>query len=174
MAVFDAVEKERREENILWLFDLALWLKAMNGVLEVLGAFLVLAVPPALVLKVAAFLTGGELAQDPDDLIAAFIQSAAHSFAIHTHYLLALYLFVHGAAKILLVMGIFAGKRIAYSLFMLALVVFGSYEAYRGFVRHELLLSMLAAFDFMLLVLTAYEFRRRYPSPAAGDDHADR
>jgi uncharacterized membrane protein len=155
--------KIERERDILWFFDLALLLKAVNGGLEMLGAALILFVPPSLVLKVVAFLTGGELAQDVDDPIATALQSAAQTFTVHTHYLLAAYLALHGVIKVLLVMGIFAGKKIAYPLFMIALVLFGSYEAYRGFMRQELLLQVIAVFDFSLLVLTAYEYRRRYP-----------
>lgn len=156
----DTVE---REKDILWFFDLALLLKVVNGGLEILAAFLVLIVPPSLVLKIIQFATSGEIAQDPDDPVATAIRSAAHAFTVHTHYLLALYLVLHGAIKVMLVIGIFAGKRIAYPLFMIALVVFGAYEAYRGFVRQEVLLQVLAIFDFALLMLTAYEYRRRYP-----------
>ena len=155
--------KEEREKDILWLFNLGLLLKAVNGVLEVLVAFLIFIVPPSLVLRIVEFVTGGELAQDPDDPIISAIRDAAQSFAVHTHYFLALYLVLHGAVKVLLVIGIFKGKKIAYPLLMIALAIFGSYEAYRGFMRQEFLLQILAIFDFSLLVLTAYEYRRRYP-----------
>lgn len=156
-------EKIEREKDIFWFFDLALLLKAVNGGLEMLGAALILAVPPALVIKIAEFLTSGEIGQDADDPIATGLLSAAQAFAVQKHYLLALYLALHGVVKVLLVIGIFAGKKIAYPLFMIALVLFGSYEAYRGFMRQELLLQVIAVFDFSLLVLTAYEYRRRYP-----------
>ncbi|HQT83037.1 MAG TPA: hypothetical protein PLW99_02725, partial [Candidatus Paceibacterota bacterium] len=56
---------EKREKDLLWFFDLALLFKAVDGVLEFLGAILILAVPPSLVLRIAEFLTVGELAQDP-------------------------------------------------------------------------------------------------------------
>ena len=47
---------------------------------------------------------------------------------------------------------------------MIALALFGTYEAYRGFVLQELLLQALAVFDLSLLLLTSYEYRRRYPT----------
>ncbi len=161
---------EEREKDLMWFFDLALLLKAVNGGLEILGAILILAVPPSLVLRIAAFLTGGELTQDPDDPIATAIQSAAHVLTVNAHYFVALYLVLHGAIKLLLVIGIFAKKRIAYPLFIGALAIFGTYEAYRGFVRHEILLQVLAVFDFTLLILTAYEYRRRYPARSSSRD----
>ncbi len=154
------------ERDILWLFDFALIAKMLNGALETLAALLVLFVPPAFVIKVVEWATSGELAQDPTDPIATLIRSTAHTFTIHTHYLLALYLALHGVVKVALVIGIFAKKRIAYPLFMLALALFGAYELYRGLLLNELLLQALGAFDFALLLLTAYEYRQRYPLPA--------
>lgn len=154
--------KAEREKDILWFFDLALLLKAANGALEILSAVLILLVPPSLVIKIAEFATSGEVTQDSSDFIATVIRDSAQAFAVHTHYLLALYLMFHGAVKVFLVIGIFAGKRIAYPLFMIALALFGAYEAYRGFVRGDLLLQALAIFDFSVLILTSYEYRRRY------------
>ena len=155
-------KEEKVERDILWLFDLALILKIINGALEVLTALLVLFVSPHLVLKLTEFATSGELTLDPHDPIATAIRSAAYAFTTRTHYLLALYLALHGIVKVLLVIGIFAKKKIAYPLFMIALALFGAYEAYRGLVLHELLLQALAVFDFSLLLLTSYEYRRRY------------
>jgi uncharacterized membrane protein len=152
-----------REKDLLWLFDFALIVKVINGALEMLVALLILFVPPALVLKLAEYATNGELAQDSGDPVALFIQTTAHSYAIHTHYLLAVYLAAHGLIKVLLVIGIFMQKKIAYPLFMIALAFFGSYEAYRGFLRGEILLQIFAILDIALLILTAYEYRRRYP-----------
>lgn len=162
--------KVEREKDILWFFDLALLLKAVNGALEMLAAFLILIVSPKFILKIVEFVTSGELAQDPNDFVTTTIRDAAHTFAIHTHYLLALYLALHGAIKVLLVIGIFRGKRIAYPLFMLALILFGAYEAYRGLVRGELLLQALAIFDFSVFLITSYEYRRRYPTPLSSRD----
>lgn len=155
-------KEEKVEKNILWLFDLALILKIINGALEVLVALLVLFVPPSLVLKLAEFATSRELAQDIDDPIATALQNSAAAFAVHSHYFLALYLVLHGGIKVLLVLGIFAKKRIAYPLFMISLAIFGAYEAYRGFILDELLLKAIAVFDLALLLLTSHEYRRRY------------
>lgn len=155
-------DEAKREKDLLWLFDFALIVKVINGALETLAALLVLFVPPSLVIRLAEFATSGELAQDPDDPMATLIRDTAHAFTIHTHYLLAAYLALHGIVKIGLVIGIFAKKRIAYPLFMAALALFGAYEAYRGILLNQMLLLALAGFDLALLLLTAYEYRRKY------------
>lgn len=161
MELFPATQKER-EKDLLWLFDLALWVKVINGALEMVAALLILFVPANLVLTLAEFATSGEVSQDANDYVASSLVTMAQTYAVHTHYLLALYLVLHGGIKIALVMGIFMKKKIAYPLFMLALVLFGSYEAYRGFVRGEILLQIIAVLDLLLLLLTAHEYRRRY------------
>ena len=162
-----SVHDEEREQDLLWLFDLALIAKILNGALEIIAALLILYVPASFVIRLAEFATAGELAQDPGDPIAVGIRNAAQTFTVHTHYLLALYLAFHGVIKVALVIGIFAKKKIAYPLFMIALAIFGTYEAYRGFALHELLLQALAVFDLSLLVLTSYEYRRRYATHPA-------
>lgn len=171
-------DKKIIERDLLWLFDGALVLKAIHGVLEVLAAIFVLVISPAFVVRVAEFVTGGELAQEPNDFIATAILNAAQTFAVSPHFFIALYLIIHGVIKTMLVIGIFARKRIAYPLFMLALAFFGAYELYRGFTRQESLLYALALFDFALLALTAHEYRLRYPdhssSPDTRADYADR
>ena len=168
---YPAVDLQKKEDKIerdlVWIFDAALIIKILNGALEVLAALFIFFVPPTFVIKLAQFVTGGELTQDASDIVETTIQNAAHAFAVNTHYLIASYLALHGIVKIVLVAGIFAKKRIAYPLFMVALGIFGAYEAYRGFFLHERLLLILAIFDLSLLVLTSYEYRRRYPAPAA-------
>ena len=159
-------KEARTERDLLWLFDLALILKAFDGALEVLGGIAVLVVSPAIIVKIAEFVTAGELATDPNDVVATGIRDLARSFAVHPHYFLSSYLILHGLVKVLLVAGIFMKKKIAYPLFMAALIVFSSYEAYRGLTQSSLLLIALAAFDLILFVLTMYEYRRRYPRAA--------
>ena len=157
---------EQRERDILWLFDIGLILKAVDGALEVVAALFIAFVPPVLVVDLVNFATAGELTEARDDVVARFLHGLAQSFAVSNHFLIALYLSVHGAIKVALVAGIFRGYRSAYPLFIAALAVFGTYELYLGVLRHEMLLGVLGALDFLLLVLTAYEYRRRYPRSA--------
>lgn len=154
--------KNKIERDILWLFDIGLVLKAVNGVIEIVSAFVVAFISPALVLRLVDFATAGELTEDRADLISQFLRSIANAFSVSNHFLIALYLLVHGLIKVALVVGIFSGKRIAYPLFMVALAFFGSYEIYLGIIRHSFLLETLGFFDSMLIILTWYEYRRRY------------
>ncbi len=160
-------ERKQDERDILWLFDLGLILKAINGAIEVVAALVVAFIPRTLVVQLVNFVTAGELTEDRSDIVSQALRTVGHYFAVSNGFIVAAYLFLHGIIKVALVLGIFAGKRLAYPLFMLALGVFGAYEAYLGIMRNELLLGLLGAFDFVLLLLTFYEFRKRYPDQLA-------
>jgi uncharacterized membrane protein len=127
---------------------------------EAIAGLMVAFIPKSLVLAVANVVTEGELSNDPDDPVASTIRDAAHSFSIHSHVLLSLYLFLHGIVKLVLVSMIFMHKKGAYPLFMVALILFSSYEAFRGVVRTDYLLIAFSIFDFSLFLITAYQYRK--------------
>ena len=154
-----------QERELLTIFDFALFWKIFGGLVDVVASALILVVPPHLVLRIAEIATQGELANDPDDLVGTLIRSSAHTFVVQGHLLLSLFLFIHGAVKAVLATFVFLGHRWAYPAFMAALVIFASYEAYRGIVRHDFLLGTFALFDIALFVITAYEYRRLLNSP---------
>lgn len=157
---FLRLTKRQRENELLTLFDLGLIVKVLGGLLEIAGSIAVMLVPGTFVVKVAEFVTQGELANDAGDPVATALVNAAQSFSVHSHTLVSLYLFLHGIVKVVLVTAIFAGKKSAYPLFMVALVFFSGYEFYRGLVRHEYLLVAFAVFDAVLFFITAHEYRR--------------
>ncbi|HUQ30051.1 MAG TPA: DUF2127 domain-containing protein [Candidatus Paceibacterota bacterium] len=156
-----------REEKILTFFDTGLRLKAVGSSLELIAGCATAFLPSSLVVNVAALVTQNELTSDPNDTVATSIQEAAQLFSLSNHVLIGLYLVLRGIIKLALIYGIFKGKRVAYLFFMASLFIFGGYEAYRGLLRGETLLLALAAFDFLMLILTAHEYRRPHlPTPA--------
>ena len=144
------------------LFDIALVIKGIDGVIEVLAGALIAFIAPAAITGWFARIAGDELTREPNGLTAHAVHTLAQALAASGHWLIALYLVLHGLIKVLLVIGIFTGKRIAYPLFMAALVIFGIYEIYRGIARHEVFLQALAVLDFAILLLTVHEYRTRY------------
>lgn len=154
-----------QERELLTIFDFALFWKIFGGLTDVIASIVILVVPPHLVLKVAEIATQGELASDPNDLIGNLIRNGAHAFVLQGHLLLAMFLFIHGAVKAVLATFVFLGHRWAYPAFMTVLVIFASYEAYRGIVRHDFLLGTFALFDLTLFAITTYEYRRLLNSP---------
>jgi uncharacterized membrane protein len=155
-------EKEiAREREIRSLYDLGLLLKAVSSAFEIIGGVLVLFVSRSLVLHIGDLVTQGELAHDPNDFIATTIRDAAQAFAVHAHYVLAAYLLLRGVIKLGLIVLILRRVQVAYPLFIIALGLFGSYEAYRAVLTSNALLGSVALFDTMLILLTAYEYKRK-------------
>lgn len=152
----------KREIEIRRIFDIALVVKGIDGVIEILGALFIALVRPAAITNWLSRLTSEELVREPSGLTAHAVHALSHSLSAGGHWLIAIYLVLHGLVKVLLVIGIFSGKRIAYPLFMASLVVFGTYEMYRGTARHEIYLQVLAVLDFAILILTVHEYRMRY------------
>lgn len=153
--------EKRFERDILWLFDAGLLVKAIHGALEILGAALILAIPPTLVMRLATIVTAGELSEDPGDIVAGFIQSSAKTISVSNHVVIAFYLILHGLLRVLLVVWVHAGKKIAYLFFALALAVFSGYEFFLSAVRQSGMLFALGSFDLLLMLLTLYEYHHR-------------
>jgi uncharacterized membrane protein len=78
-------------------------------------------------------LTAPELAEDPTDRVATFLQRMVHELAAHTKLFVSGYLIVHGVIKVLLVAGLL-GRRVwsySVSLWTIAMRV-----VYRKIVRN--------------------------------------
>lgn len=153
--------KQREERNIRDLYDAGLYLKAAESAFELFSGIAVLFVSRMAVVRVVGVATAHELAHDPDDFVANFLRHEAHAFAVAPHYFLAAYLILRGVVKLGLIALILRGVRIAYPLFIIALGLFGSYEAYRSILTTNYLLGGVALFDTALIFLTAYEYKKR-------------
>jgi uncharacterized membrane protein len=152
---------EKRELRIRSIYDLGLALKALASAVEILSGIAVLFVSRNLVAHIADIATAGELAEDPHDFVANFLRDTAHTFALHAHYALAAYLLLRGLVKIVLIILILRGVKAAYPLFIIALAFFGWYEAYKAVLDVNYWLGAVAVFDTGLILLTAYEYKRR-------------
>jgi uncharacterized membrane protein len=150
-------------------FKIALWLKAADGFLEIVGGLLLLFISPADIQHLARFLTAHELSQDPHDAIARYILHTASHLSRGTTLFGAVYLLSHGVAKIVLVVLVLRGKLWAYPWLMGLLGVFIGYQLYRlAFIHFSVGLALLTAFDAFLVWLTWREYRAKRAQRLAG------
>src|ERR1051326_1778168 len=110
-------------------FRISVALKGLDGLLEVLGGVLLLFVSPAAINHVVRALTAHELAQDPSDFFARHLLSATNQLSPHTTLYGAVYLLVHGAAKVVLVVLVLRDKLWAYP-WMIALLLVTLFDAF--------------------------------------------
>jgi len=142
-------------------FDIAIILKGLDGLLEIVGGFLFLLVTPAGLIRIVRILTQHELAEDPHDLIATALVKAACGFSIGTKYFASVYLVSHGAIKLFLVTMLLLKKLWSYPLAMAFLFLFIVYQMYRYTNTHSIWLIWLSIFDLAVVLLTWLEFEKR-------------
>lgn len=143
-------------------FRIGLVLKGLDGILEVIGGALLLFLSPQAIQHVVRALTAHELSEDPHDVIARYVlHSTSHLNTSITIYG-AVYLLIHGVAKIVLVALVLRGKLWAYPWLIGLLLAFIGYQLYQIIaVRFSAGLTALTIFDAALVWLTWREYRSR-------------
>ncbi len=149
-----------QEKRIYRFFEISIFLKGVNAVLEIIGGLLVLVISPEFVQNVAAYFTAEELGQDPHDFIATHMLQWANVYASGSHQLFAaLQLLSHGIVKLVLVIGLLRNKLWAYPA---ALIVFGLFVVYQIYLytfNHSLAIAALTLFDLVVMYFVYREWR---------------
>ncbi len=153
------------------LFDGAVILKGLNGLLEIVGGILLFLVRPETLNRGAEWLTQGELSRDPHDYIATHILHSARALTGHSLLYAALYLLSHGLIKVVLVWGLLKHRLWAYPASIGFLIIFIVYQSYQyGFSRSTGLL-LLTIFDAFVLWLIWREYQRLRSSQIKATDN---
>jgi uncharacterized membrane protein len=139
------------------LFQVSVWLKGLDALLEVIGGVALLAVTPAFILRAVAFLTQDELAEDPRDLVANTSLEIARQLSVGTEHFVAFYLLTHGIVKLVLVVALLRRIRLAYPMAMVVFGAFIAYQLYRFSLSHSLGLVALSLFDFGVICVVWLE-----------------
>ncbi len=160
------------KRSILHLgFEIAILLKAINAVLEMLAGVLLWFVKPETMDRWVQILTENELAEDPEDLIANLLLRAGERYTAEAHQFGVAYLVVHGLMKAVIVLLLWRKKLWAYPVSAGVLVVFISFQVFRWTTTHAVFLLALSVFDAILVWLIVVEYRRlkggRSTTPAA-------
>lgn len=156
-----------------WLdraFVAGIVLKGLDGVLELLGGGLLLAITPSTIDRVSRALTQHELSEDPHDLIATHLLHAAGKLTTGSLRFGAVYLLLHGVVKVVLVAAVLRNKLWAYPWMIAFLLVFIAYQLYRLTFAPSAGLVGLTIFDALVVGLTVREYRKQRalaPRPAA-------
>ncbi len=152
-----AQEETQREKTIHRVFVWGIWLKAFDGVVEILGGVALLF--NGALARVAHTLILNELVEDPHDLIATHLQHALPALLAQSGWFASLYLFTHGAIKLFLVQGLLRDKLWAYPTAIVVFFAFIAYQLYRYSYTHSVFLLILTVFDLVVIWLTWHEYR---------------
>jgi uncharacterized membrane protein len=142
-------------------FAVGIILKGLDGVLEVVGGFLLLVVSPATIDQVSRAITQHELSEDPHDFLATHLLHAAGSLTGSSLQFGAAYLLLHGVVKIVLVAALLKDKIWAYPWMLAFLLVFIVYQIYRMTFAFSIGLLGLTIFDVVVVWLTYREYGKQ-------------
>lgn len=161
MAEKEIKPNRRKEDATDKTFKTALYLKALDGLLETLGGILLLIINPDQINHIARWLTQGELSENSHDYIANHILKTAHSLTGASLAFGAAYLLSHGIVKIFLVIEVLRNHLWAYLALIVVTGLFVIYQIYRlAVVKFSVSLFLLTLFDLLIIYLTQKEYRR--------------
>lgn len=164
-------ESEQPKRDLLdKTFNVALVLKGLDGLFELVGGILLLIVSPDTINHLAQSLTQHELSQDPHDFWAHHLLHLTGNLH-NTQTFGALYLLTHGVVKLVIVVGLFRRAHWAYYVAFVFLGAFVVYQIYRLSYDPSVGLALLTVFDLFIIWLTWREFLRMrrarlQPAPA--------
>jgi uncharacterized membrane protein len=141
------------------LFEIAIWLKGLNGLAElVAGSILVVLGPKALEQFVLA-VSSRELSEDPDDLFANLARRLVSELGHDGETFAAVYLLLHGIIKVVLAICLLRGKTWAFPVASAFFATFIAYMGYRLALHWSWVLFALVLIDLLTLALVLREWR---------------
>lgn len=148
-----------------WTFEIALILKGLDGVLEIVGGALLLLLSKETLNGWLRAATQHELSEDPHDFVYTHLLESGHHLLATSQTYAALYLLSHGVVKVVLVAAVLRDKLWAYPWMMGFLGAFIVYQGYLLSLGPSIGLAALTVFDIFILWLTYREYGRRRASP---------
>ena len=152
-------KRRDRDRIVSGAFDIGVILKGLDGLLEIAGGLLLLAIPLTTIRHLLIWVTGKELSEDPKDFVATHLVHLAETLSVRGYRLTIAYLLVHGGVKLFLVVMLLRRRLWAYPVAIVVFVLFGVYQVYQYTFSHSLLLAALTVLDVAVIVLTVWEYR---------------
>ena len=146
------------------LFQVAVVVKGIDGVLELVGGVLLLLVGPAALHHLGVLLARHELEDEPDDWVVMALRHLAESFSVETRHFASAYLIGHGVLKIFLAVTLLRERLWAFPTALSVLAIFVAYQLHRFARTHSIDLLALTIVDIVVMALIWREYRSRLES----------
>jgi uncharacterized membrane protein len=141
------------------LFRIAMAVKGIDGAIELVGGVLLLLVSQTEVQKVITVVVTHDLLGPPDGSLSRHFVAGTAEFASGDRTFAVLYLLLHGAIKVALVIALLRHWLPAYPVAVVVLGAFVVYEIYRATQTGSVLLPLLAVLDILVIALVIREYR---------------
>lgn len=146
------------ETDIRRVYQVRLWLKGAHSLVKGLGGLALAFLSHDLILRIVSTLTSAELLEDPRDLVANAVRTAADGFTIDSQSFMAWYLFSHGLIKLVIVAAVLANWLWAYPAFIAAMIGFILHQLYRMSFDVTFVLVAITVLDLVVLFLAWHEY----------------
>lgn len=153
------METLRERRAIRLYFDVSVILKGLVSFLEVVAGVVALFVPVSVLTDFLLNLAGGELVEQPGDLLAQTVVHAAQQLSLTSGTFIAVYLLSRGLIKLLLVVALLRNQLWAYPVSLVVLGAFVAYQAYQFGIGHSLFIVLLTIFDLIVMYFIWREWR---------------
>jgi uncharacterized membrane protein len=147
--------------NFHRIFSISVFIKGLDGLLEIVAGFLLLFVSHAYITRAVVALTAPELSEDPDDIIANFLRHSIYHFSENAQHYASLYLIVNGVLKVFLMASLLREKLWAFRPVIFILSIFVLYQLYRFYHVPSIGLLIFALFDVLIIFIVLVEYRQR-------------
>ncbi|WP_460518136.1 DUF2127 domain-containing protein [Humibacter antri] len=141
------------------MFLIGVLLKALDGLVELAAGIPALFITKVQLVALAHALTSGELTEDPHDLIANLVLREAGRLGAGALLLGGIYLVIHGAVKVAIVVALLLGSRRVYPWAIGALAVLLIIQIVDLIAKLSVGVLFLSALDLFIIWLTAREWR---------------
>jgi uncharacterized membrane protein len=142
-------------------FEMGIFLKGIDGLLECIGGVLIWFVTPALLFRVFRTLYGHEIFRVAGEQVGFHLQAESEKFASGSKIFPSLFLVSHGITKILLVAAIWMNRLWAYPLMIFVFSAFAVYQVYRLAHTHSVILAAVTVIDIAIIYLTCREYQEQ-------------
>jgi uncharacterized membrane protein len=141
------------------LFVVAVVLKGLNGLLELVAGASVLAIGHIGLNGIVTLLTARELSEDPNDLFANLLRRWFAHMSPGAERFAAIYLLTHGVAKIVLAIGLLRERSWAFPVATAFFTIFIAYMSYRMALAWSWSIATFCLIDLVTLCLVLREWR---------------
>lgn len=142
------------------VYRIGLWIKGIDGVLEIAGGLFLLLVGQPQLGQLITFLTQRELTEDPRDWIASHVRDAVNHLSPSTQLFASLYLLSHGVVKLGLMVELLRKRTWAYPYAIAFLLVFLAYQVYRLSLQFSLALLLISVLDAVIVLFVWRDYRQ--------------
>lgn len=141
------------------LFRIAVWLKGLDAVSQLLSGVLLIFIPPHTLTRLAHRAVTRDLLGPPAGPLAGHFEDAVRHFVDGGRWFVIGYLLLHGLIKLFLVIALLRKMLRLYPAAITALGLFVLAELFRAVQTHSILLPILTILDIVIIVLVIREYR---------------